>query len=52
MTSTVKVVDVDGEPVLEFTPEQMKTLGLKCGDTIEWNIADDGTVSFTVKDAK
>lgn len=45
-TFTVPVKDVDGETVIEFTPEQMSALNLKCGDTIEWKVEDDGVVGF------
>ena len=46
---TVDVVDVNGNQVLSFTPEQMKSLNMKSGDTIVWNKDDhSGEVSFTV----
>ena len=45
----VDVVDVNGDQVLSFTPEQMKALNMKSGDTIVWNIDEQsGEVSFTV----
>ena len=43
---TVPVKNVDGETVLEFTPEQMSRLNLKCGDTIEWKVEDDKVIGF------
>jgi len=46
---TVPVVDVNGDQVLSFTPEQMKSLNMKSGDTIVWNKDDQsGEISFTV----
>ena len=45
----VDVVDVNGDQVLSFTPEQMKALNMKSGDSIVWNKDDQsGEVSFTV----
>ncbi len=46
-TFTVPVKDDDGETVIEFTPEQMSALNLKCGDTIEWKVENDEVVGFT-----
>ena len=46
-TFTVPVKNVDGETVIEFTPEQMNALNLKCGDTIEWKVENDEVVGFT-----
>ena len=43
---TVPVKNMDGETVLEFTPEQMSRLNLKCGDTIEWKVEDDKVIGF------
>jgi len=49
---TVDIVDVNGDQVLSFTPEQMKALNMKSGDTIVWNKDDQsGEVSFTVNSA-
>jgi len=46
---TVDVVDVNGDQVLSFTPEQMKALNMKSGDSIVWNKDDQsGEISFTV----
>jgi uncharacterized membrane protein (UPF0127 family) len=50
-SSQVKIIeDENGNQCIEFTPEQMKALNLKCGDTVEWNIEDEenGVVSFRV----
>ena len=42
------VEDDEGQLCVEFTPEQMDNLGLKIGDTIEWNIIDSDSVSLKV----
>jgi uncharacterized membrane protein (UPF0127 family) len=46
MIYTCNVIEVDGDMCLEFTDELMEALNLKVGDNIEWNITEEGEVSF------
>ena len=33
-----------GECILEFSPKELKTLGLEAGDSVEWMQLEDGEV--------
>jgi len=50
MTAFTKSItfNVEGEPILEFTEDECKLLGLEVGDTIKWDVSKENEVSFRV----
>lgn len=45
-----QVAEEDGEIVLVFDPKMLEDLGWTEGDTIVWDIREDGVVAFRKKD--
>ena len=49
-TAQVQEDPETGDAILEFPDEMMDTVGWKEGDTLEWTINKDGTITISKKD--